>query len=104
MLERASGLVEGLVVHTERLRENLERTGELYYSEALMLALVEKGLGRQKAYEMVQANAMKAFAGEGGFRELVRGDADIGRYLSPSDVDACFDLEHALRWAQPIVE
>src|SRR6185436_1533024 len=60
MLERATSLVEGLVVYPENLRKNLERTVGLFFSEAILLALVEKGLGRQDAYVLVQRNAMKA--------------------------------------------
>jgi adenylosuccinate lyase len=104
MLDRAAGLVEGLVVYGDRLKQNLDRTGGLFFSEAIMLALVEKGLLRQTAYEMVQRSAMKAFRGEGGFRELLGADQDVASRLSPSELDACFDLEHSLRFAERIVE
>jgi adenylosuccinate lyase len=104
MLDRAAGLVEGLVVYEDKLQQNLARTGGLFFSEAIMLALVEKGLLRQSAYELVQRSAMKAFRGEGQFRELLGADEDIASRLSPSELDACFDLEHALRFAERIVE
>jgi adenylosuccinate lyase len=104
MLDRAAGLVEGLVVYQERLQQNLDRTGGLFFSEAIMLALVEKGLLRQSAYELVQRSAMKAFRGEGQFRALLGADQDIASRLSPGELDACFDLEHALRFAERIVE
>ena len=104
MLERARSLVDGLVVYPERLKENLDRTGELFYSEAVMIALVQKGLPRQRAYEMVQRNAMRAFEGSGNFRALLGSDADIADKLTPSEIDECFDLEHALRYAEALVE
>jgi adenylosuccinate lyase len=104
MLDRAAGLVEGLVVYGERLGQNLARTGGLFFSEAVMLALVEKGLARQAAYELVQRSAMGAFRGEGEFRALLGADADVSSRLTPSELDACFDLEHALRYAELIVE
>jgi adenylosuccinate lyase len=104
MLERAAGLVEGLVVYPERMRQNLEHSGGLFFSEGVMLALVEKGLARQKAYEIVQRNAMRAFAREGDFRALLGQDTDVQRLLQPTELDACFDLEHALRWAEVMVE
>jgi len=104
MLERAAGLVEGLVVYPERLDQNLARTGGLFFSEAVMLALVEKGLARQAAYEMVQRSAMRAFRGEGEFRALLGADSDIASRLTPSELDGCFDLEHALRYAEALVE
>jgi adenylosuccinate lyase len=103
MLDRAAGLVEGLVVYADRMRQNLERSGGLYFSEAIMLELVGKGLARQKAYEMVQRNAMQAFAGEGAFEQLLLDDPEIGQYLSASEVRLCFDLKHALRYAEVIV-
>jgi adenylosuccinate lyase len=104
MLDRAAGLVEGLVVYEDKLQLNLNRTGGLFFSEAIMLALVEKGLLRQSAYELVQRSAMKAFRGEGQFRELLGTDEEIASRLSPSELDACFDLDHALRFAERIVE
>jgi adenylosuccinate lyase len=104
MLDRARSLVDGLVVYPERLRHNLEQTGELYYSEAVMIGLVQKGLPRQRAYEMVQRNAMQAFQGGGNFRALLKADAEIGQQLTPAELDACFDLEHALRYAEALVE
>jgi adenylosuccinate lyase len=104
MLDRAAGLVEGLVVYPERLRQNLERSGSLFFSEGVMLALVQKGLGRQQAYEMVQRNAMRAFRGEGVFRELLQNDSEISQRLTPGDLDECFDIEHALRYADTLVE
>src|SRR6187549_2898403 len=69
MLDRAAGLVDGLVVYPARLRENLDRTGELFFSEAVLLALVQKGRPRQAAYELVQRCAMKTIKGEGRFRD-----------------------------------
>jgi len=103
MLDRARSLVEGLVVYPARLKENLDRTGELFYSEAVMIALVGKGLPRQKAYEMVQRNAMQAFQGNGVFRTLLGQDPDIGAQLTAAELDECFDLEHALRFADDLV-
>jgi adenylosuccinate lyase len=104
MLDRARSLVDGLVVYPERLKANLDRTGELFYSEAVMIALVQKGLPRQRAYEMVQRNAMKAFQGGGVFRTLLKGDAEITKELTAAELDECFDIEHALRYASELVE
>src|SRR3954452_24088349 len=65
MLQRAAGLAEGLVVYPERMRENLDKSRGLVFSEGVMLALVRTGLPRQKAYEIVQRNALAAL--EGGY-------------------------------------
>lgn len=104
ILERAAAVVEGLVVYQDRMKRNLDVSGELFFSEAVMLALVGTGLPRQRAYEMVQRNAMRAFHGEGGFRALLGADAEISGRLSSVDLDRCFDLGHALRWSRELVK
>ena len=72
MLDRTRSVVEGLVVYDTRMKENLDRAAELFFSEAVLLALVEAGVARQEAYVWVQRNAMRAWKGEGRFRELPR--------------------------------
>ena len=104
MLERAARLVEGLVVYEANLRRNLDRAGELYFSEAVLLALVEAGMGRQEAYVLVQRNAMKAWRGEGRFRDLLAGDAEVTSKLAPALLDRAFDLDHALAHVPAILE
>ena len=104
MLERAAGVVEGLVAYPEKMRENLAASGELFFSEAVLLALVDKGLGRQRAYEIVQKSAMKAFGGEGKFRALLESDPEVRQYLDAEQLARCFDLGHALRWADAIID
>lgn len=97
MLARATRLVRDLVVHPARMRQNLERSGGLFYSEAVLLCLVRAGLPRQKAYEMVQRCALAAHAGQGRFRDLLGADADIRAHLTEAALDAAFDLQHHLR-------
>ncbi|MFO0759956.1 MAG: adenylosuccinate lyase [Byssovorax sp.] len=104
MLERATALVDGLVVYPESLQKNLDRTGGLFFSEAVLLALVGRGFPRQRAYEIVQRSAMRAIAGEGSFRDLLGADEEIGGQLSPADLDRCFDLHHALAHAGTIID
>jgi len=104
MLDRAAGLVEGLVVNAEGMKKNFDRTGELCFSEAVLLALVDKGRARQAAYEWVQRSAMRAFAGDGTFRGNLGADPDVAGLLSAAELDHCFDLAHALRHAGTIVD
>jgi adenylosuccinate lyase len=113
MTRRAAGLVRGLVVHPERMKANLDRTGGLYFSEAVMLALVRTGLPRQRAYEIVQKSALAAIAeaaeaGEigarpGRFRDLLGADPEVTLRLAAAELDACFDLRHHLRHAPMII-
>jgi adenylosuccinate lyase len=104
MLARVRGVIADLVVYPERLRQNLDQTGGLWASEGILLALVGHGLGRQDAYVLVQRNAMKAFEGEGEFRELLKADADIRSHLSEDDIDREFDLSHALAHVDTIID
>lgn len=104
MLERMTGIIEGLVPYPETMRANLEKAQGLFFSEGIMLALVGKGLARQKAYEMVQRNAMAAFQGDGHFKELLSADKHISEHLSQAELAECFNLDKTLRWAEQIVK
>jgi adenylosuccinate lyase len=89
MLDRFAWLLEGLVVRPERMRENLDASHGLYFSQRLLLALVESGLGRDDAYRLVQRHAMRAWDEGLDFAELVRADAELA---SRVDLDAVFDV------------
>jgi adenylosuccinate lyase len=104
MVHRAAGLVDGLVVHEERMRANLAATRGLVFSEGVMLALVQKGLARQRAYEIVQRAALAARDGGGTLRDRLAADEELAAHLSPAELDACFDLTHQLRHADAILE
>ncbi len=104
MLDRAAGLVEGLVVYPEKMRRNLDQAAELYFSEAVLLALVGAGMPRQEAYVLVQRNAMKAWKGEGRFRQLLGADSDVSSRLDGATLDRLFDLDHALAHVPAILE
>jgi adenylosuccinate lyase len=104
MLERSTSLVDGLVAYPENMQKNLDRAASLYFSEAVLLALVDAGMARQEAYVLVQRNAMRAWAGDGTFHANLGGDADIMSRLSVEKLAACFDLDHALSHVPGIVE
>ena len=89
ILDRFTWLIEGLVVRPERMRANLEATGGLFFSQRLLLALVESGLDRDTAYRAVQRHAMRAWDEGLDFRTLVRDDADIAARVH---LDQVFDL------------
>ncbi|MBI2893278.1 MAG: adenylosuccinate lyase [Deltaproteobacteria bacterium] len=104
MLARACKLAQGLVVYPENIQRNLELTGGLVFSEGVLLALVDAGIGRQEAYVMVQRNAMRAWAGEGGFQELLEKDQEVIGALGAEKLRRCFDLGLALRHVDAILE
>jgi adenylosuccinate lyase len=99
MLDRFTWLVEGLVVRPERMRANLEATGGLFFSQRLLLALVDSGLERDGAYRAVQRHAMRAWDEGLDFRDLVRADAEIAGRV---DLDDVFDLSAFTRYADVV--
>jgi adenylosuccinate lyase len=104
IIDRLRGVVEKLTVYPDRMNENLNLTKGLIFSEAVLLALCDKGMMRQSAYVVVQRNAMKVWAGEGAFKDLLAGDPDVAASLKPAELDACFDLNHHLRHVDYIFE
>jgi adenylosuccinate lyase len=101
MLDRFGWIVEGLVVHPDRMRRNLDATRGLVFSHRLLLALVEAGLARDEAYRAVQAHAMEAWEDERDFRELVAADAAIA---SRVELDSVFDLGATVRHVDTVFE
>ncbi|MEE8424200.1 MAG: adenylosuccinate lyase, partial [Elusimicrobiota bacterium] len=92
MLSRFSRVVEGMLVYPERMRENLERSRGLVFSQKILLALIDKGLGRLAAYDIVQRNAMRVWKTGAHFKDLLGADSDVRRRLSVRELDRCFDL------------
>jgi adenylosuccinate lyase len=103
MLARLIGILDKLVVHPERMRQNMATLGEAIYSEHLLLALVRKGVTRDEAYRWVQRNAMRVWEDGASFAAEVRRDPDITRLLSPAEIDQLFDVHHALRHTDAIM-
>jgi len=101
MLDRFAWLVEGLVVRPERMRRNLESSHGLFFSQRLLLALVDSGLTRDEAYRLVQRHALRAWDEEQDFRELVRADQELAGRV---DLDAVFDLTAYTRHVDTVFE
>jgi adenylosuccinate lyase len=102
MLHRFAGLIEGLRVYPERMRENLEATRGLVFSQSVLLKLIEKGLERQAAYAVVQRNAMKVWDENRDFKALLAQDPEVT--LTPAELDECFDLERELRHVDAVFD
>jgi adenylosuccinate lyase len=101
MLDRFTWIVEGLVVHPEQMRRNLDASHGLVFSHRLLLALVEAGVARDEAYRGVQRHAMEAWEQEREFRALVAADPEIA---SRVDLDAVFDLDASVRHVDTVFE
>ena len=111
MLQMGAELVRDLVVHSERMRENLlDGSYGLVFSQPVLLALVEAGLTRDQAYRIVQSTARRAFESRQDFRQLLEKEPAFAKALEaagrrPAEVlDRAFDLERALRHAHRTID
>ncbi|HEX9504575.1 MAG TPA: adenylosuccinate lyase [Acidimicrobiia bacterium] len=104
MAVRLRGIVAGLVVHADRMRENLDASYGLVFSEAVLLALVESGLARDDAYRLTQRAATRTWEERRPFRAVLADDAEIGTHLSAARLDQCFDLDRAVAHAARAVD
>ena len=86
MLNRLTNIIENLIVYPENMKKNLEKTKGLIFSEGIMLALTRKGITREEAYRVVQENAMKVWAGEKSFEELLKQDPRIKQWLTHKEL------------------
>ena len=94
-LVRATRLIDGLVVNTDRMAENLESTRGLVFSQAVLLALAESGLARDDAYRIVQRNALAAWDEGGSLIARLADDPEV--VLTEDELAACFSTERSLR-------
>jgi len=97
MLARFNNLVDRLFVYPKNMQRNMAISKGLFHSETVMLALVEKGIARETAYSYVQRNAMEVWKSGGDFKQLLKNDADIRKYLRNKEIDDCFDISHTLK-------
>ncbi len=103
-LHRFAGIVERLVVFPENMERNMERTFGLYNSQRLMLTLVEKGLNREAAYDLVQPLAMQAWETEEAFKDIVLRSDELRKRLSTEEIEQAFDTSVHLRSVDEIFE
>ena len=97
MLRIFTNIIDKLLVYPDAMKANIEKTGGLIFSQRVMLVLVDKGVLREDAYRWVQRNAMARWLEGADFKTNVKNDADIVKYLSPAEIDECFDTAYPLR-------
>ncbi len=97
LLEEMMDIVKNLTVYEKNIKRNLELTKGLIFSQKLLLKLAEKGLSREKAYEIVQRNAMKSWDSGAPFKELILKDEEAMEVLSPKELDEVFDVKAFLK-------
>ncbi len=99
-----TSVMRGLQVYPQRMKQNMKLTKGLLFSQRVMLALIDKGLSRQKAYELVQRNAMKAWKGNKIFLNLLKADSEVIATLPQEKLEPLFDEQYYLRYVDEIFE
>jgi adenylosuccinate lyase len=104
MLRRFTRIVRGMIVHPDRMRENLHRSRGVVFSGTVLLELARKGVSREAAYEWVQRNAMRSFAESRDFKPLLLADPDVARVLTAQEIERAFDLDDQLKHVDHIFD
>jgi adenylosuccinate lyase len=97
MLQKFTNLITNLNIYPEHMKQNLEKTKGLIFSQKIMLELTERGLSREEAYKMVQSISMQVWQGQADFKALLLENAEVGQYLTKSEIEECFDYQTYLR-------
>ncbi len=104
MLNRFGNIVKNLTVFPENMKRNMERTHGLIYSQRVLLALIDKGLSREEAYDTVQPKTMESWETQVPFRTLIEAEEKITSKLSPEEIADCFDYNYHLKNVGTIFE
>jgi len=102
MLHRCTGLIENLVVYPDNMMKNLNLMRGLVFSQRVLLGLAGKGVSREKAYALVQRNAMKVWEKGKDFQEELIADQDVREHLSEKEIRDAFDLNYHLKHVDTI--
>ena len=96
-LARLNNVIANLVVYPKNMKTNLDKLRKLPMSEGLMLAMTQKGLSREKAYKIVQRNAMKVWTSDVDFETVLDTDNELKKYLNKKEISKILNLKHATR-------
>ena len=96
-LSRMNGIIKNLVVYPKNMLKNINRLNRLPMSEGLMLALTQKGIAREKAYKIIQTNAMQVWKTNEDFTKVLEKDPEINKLLSKKEINKLLDFKHAIR-------
>ncbi|MEW5952681.1 MAG: adenylosuccinate lyase [Bacillota bacterium] len=102
MLYKLTDIIDRLLVYPEKMRQNMERTRGLVFSQRLLLELVDRGCSREEAYELVQRNAMECWRTGTPFKELLAADPGVAVLITLAELDALFNYNHYLRYVDAI--
>jgi adenylosuccinate lyase len=102
LLAKATTLIEDLQVDAERMRRNLELGKGVIFSQDVLMRLIEKGMPRAQAHELIRDRALIVQTSDQGLKELLAKDAEIKRYLNPKELDELLDYRYHLRHIEVI--
>ncbi|MBI4185899.1 MAG: adenylosuccinate lyase [Chloroflexi bacterium] len=97
-----TSVIQGLQVYPKKMKQDVGLTRGLIFSQRVMLALIEKGLSRQNAYELVQRNAMRSWKGNKNLLSLLKADPEVAAVLPPAELEPLFDYDYYLRYVDEI--
>lgn len=103
-LAKLNSLLSGLIINKKKMLDNIYFKGGLVFSQRLLLKLSGPLASREKAYAVVQRNAMAAHDGDGGFRELISADPDVTQHLTDSEIAELFDLSYYFKNVEKIIK
>ncbi|AWP38415.1 MAG: adenylosuccinate lyase [Heyndrickxia faecalis] len=104
MLNRFGNIVKNLTVFPENMKRNMDKTLGLIYSQRVLLALIDKGMSREAAYDTVQPKAMESWEKQVPFKELLKKDPAIQSRLTEAELEACFDYHYHLKHVDTIFD
>ena len=96
MLSKTTNLMNNLLVYPENMQKNIDLTNGLIFSQEVLLLLIKKGLTREKAYEIVQRNAMRVWKEKIDFNNLLKSDKEIMEHVNEDELDKLFDISKIL--------
>ena len=104
MLSIFNHVMSGIRIYRDRMLENIELTHGLVFSQRVMLELVEKGISREHAYEIVQSNASLVWEQQKDFRDLISNDARVKASLSNDEILEIFNYNYYIRYIDEVFD
>jgi len=98
ILSLFTSIMKGLLVYPQQMKRNMQISKGLLFSQRVMLALIDRGLGRQEAYRLIQRNAMKSWKGNKNFLGLLKADPEVTAVIPSKELESLFDEQYYLRY------
>lgn len=102
MFHKLIPIMEGLLVYPKHMIDSLSKTNGLIYSQRVLLELMKKGVEREVAYDIIQRCAMQVWNEESNFKDILKRDRKVRKYLNPDEIDTCFNIKYYTRHADKV--